>query len=126
MKLETIKEKKNNNISKLEQAKLEVDYIQMKLGENLKYINDVLQVLKKLKKIEYCFNYIKEKWYCEFKSYKDIDAVKKRIKDCSNVYEKKILERKILKLKLKQAQREFTKKQKSFIRFEKKYFNEEV
>lgn len=126
MELETIKEKKNNNISKLERAKLEVDYIQMKLKENLKYINDILPLLKKLKKIEYCFNYIKEKWYFEFESLKDLDAVKERIKDYSNIYEKKILERKILKLKLKQAQREFTKKQKSLIRFEKKYFNEEV
>lgn len=124
MELKTIKEKKNSNIRELERAKLEVDYIQMKLKENLKYINDILPVLEKLKKIEYCFNYIKEKWYCEFKNYKDIDAVKKRIKDCSNIYEKKILERKILKLKLKQAQREFSKRQKSFIKFEKKHFNE--
>lgn len=37
---------------------------------------------------------------------------------------KGILKRKILKLKLKRAQREFSKKQKSLIKFEKKYFNE--
>lgn len=124
MELETIKEKRKDNISKLKRAKLEISYIQMKLEENLKYINDILPLLKKLKKIEYCFNYIKEKWYFEFEGYKDIDAVKKRIEDYSNIYEKKILERKILKLKLKQAQREFSKRQKSFIKFEKKHYNE--
>ena len=126
MELETIKEKKNSNIRKLERAKLEVDYIQVKLKENLKYINDILPFLKKLKKVEYCFNYIKANWYFEKYYEEEIDTVKRRIEDYSNLYEKKILERKILKLKLKQAQREFTKKQKSFIRFEKKYFNEEV
>lgn len=126
MELETIKEKKNNNIRELERAKLEVDYIQIKLKENLKYINDILPLLKKLKKIKHYFNYIKANWYYDSKYEDEIERVKKRIEDYSNIYEKKILERKILKLKLKQAQREFTKKQKSFIRFEKKYFNEEV
>lgn len=126
MELETIKEKRKDNISKLELAKLKVDYIQIKLKENLKYINDILPFLKKLKKIKNCLNYIKVNWYFE-KYYEDeIEKVEERIKDYSNLYEKATLKRKILKLKLKQAQREFTKKQKSLIRFEKKYFNEEV
>ena len=126
MELETIKEKKNNNISKLERAKLEVDYIQIKLKENLKYINDILPFLKKLKKIKNCLNYIKANWYFDKKYEDEIKEVEERIKDYSNLYEKATLKRKILKLKLKQAQREFTKRQKSLIRFEKKYFNEEV
>ncbi len=126
MELETIKEKKNNNISKLERAKLKIDYIQIKLKENLKYINDILPFLKKLKKIKNCLNYIKANWYFDKKYEDEIKEVKERIKDYSNLYEKATLKRKILKLKLKQAQREFTKKQKSLIRFEKKYFNEEV
>lgn len=126
MVLDIIKEKENNNIRELERAKLKVDYIQMKLKENLKYINDILPFLKKLKKIRYCFNYIKANWNFEKYYEEEIDAVKRRIEDYSNLYEKGILERKILKLKLKQAQREFTKKQKSFIRFEKNYFDEEV
>lgn len=126
MELETIKEKRKDNISKLKLAKLKVDYIQIKLKENLKYINDILPFLKKLKKIKNCLNYIKVNWYFE-KYYEDeIEKVEERIKDYSNLYEKATLKRKILKLKLKQAQREFTKKQKSLIRFEKKYFNEEV
>ena len=126
MELETIKEKKNSNIRKLERAKLEVGYIQMKLKENLKYINDTLSLLKKLKKIEYYFNYIKANWYFDNKYVDEIKKVEERIMIYSNFYEKAILKRKILKLKLKQAQREFTKKQKSHIRFEKKYFDKEV
>lgn len=126
MELETIKEKKNNNISKLERAKLEVDYIQIKLKENLEYINDILSFLKKLKKVVYCFNYIKKNWYYDGKYEVEIEEAEKRIKDYSNCYEEAIFKRKILKLKLKQAQREFSKRQKSLIRFEKKYFNEEV
>lgn len=126
MELETIKEKKNNNISKLERAKLEVDYIQIKLKENLKYINNVLSFLKRLKKIKNCLNYIKANWYFDEKYEDEIKKVEERIEDYSNLYEEATLKRKILKLKLKQAQREFTKKQKSLIRFEKKYFNEEV
>lgn len=126
MELETIKEKKRNNISKLEQAKENVEYIQMKLRENLKYINDILLFLKKLKKVKHCFNYIKANWYFDEKYEDEIRNVEERIETYSNLYENAILKRKILKLKLKQTQREFTKRQKSLIRFEKKYFNEEV
>lgn len=124
MKLETIKEKRKDNISKLERAKLKVDYIQVKLKENLKYINDILPFLKKLKKIKNCLNYIKANWYFDEKYEDEIKKVEERIEDYSKLYEITTLKRKILKLKLKQAQREFTKKQKSFIKFEKKHFNE--
>ena len=123
---EKIKEKRNNNINKLGYAKINVEYIQIQLRENLKYINDILPFLKKLKKIEYCFNYIKKNWYYYEKCENEIEKVKSRIKDYSNLYEEAILKRKILKLKLKQAQREFSKRQKSNIKFEKKHFNEEV
>ena len=126
MKLETIKEKKDNNISKLKNAKWEILYIKVKLRENLVYINDIFLFLKKLKKVKYCFDYIKANWYYDIEYEDKIEKVKRRIEDYSNLYEKAILKRKILKLKLKQAQREFSKKQKSRIRFEKKYFNEEV
>lgn len=124
MELETIKEKRKDNISKLEYAKDNVKYTRILLRKNLEYINDILPFLKKLKKVEYCFNYIKANWYYN-KFYEDeINAVKKRIEDYSNIYEKRMLERRILKLKLKQAQREFSKRQKSFIKFEKKHYNE--
>lgn len=124
MKLETIKEKRKDNISKLERAKLKVDYIQVKLKENLKYINDILPFLKKLKKIKNCLNYIKANWYFDEKYEDEIKKVEERIEDYSKLYEITTLKRKILKLKLKQAQREFTKKQKLFIKFKKKHFNE--
>lgn len=120
MKLETIKEKKDNNISKLKNAKWEVVYIRVKLRENLEYINDIFSFLKKLKKVKYCFDYIKANWYYDIEYEDEIEKVKRRIEDYSNLYEKAILKRKILKLKLKQAQREFTKKQKSLIREELK------
>ena len=95
----------------------------MKLEENLKYINDISLFLKKLKKVKRCFNYIKANWYFDNKYEDEIRNVEERIEAYSNLYEKAILKRKILKLKLKQTQREFTKRQKSHIRFEKKYFN---
>lgn len=126
MELEIIKEKKNNNINKLKNAKWEVINIKVKLRENLEYINDIFSFLKKLKKVKYCFDYIKANWYYDIEYEDKIEKVKKRIEDYSNLYEKAILKRKILKLKLKQAQREFTKKQKSHIRFEKKYFDKEI
>lgn len=126
MELETIKEKRKKNISELERAKINVDYIQMELRKNLEYINDILPFLKKLKKIKHCFNYIIHNWYFDKKYDDEIEKVERRIEDYSNLYEKAILKRKVLKLKLKQAQREFTKKQKSNIKFEKKYFNVEV
>lgn len=126
MVLETIIEKRKKNISELERAKINVDYIQMELRKNLEYINDILPFLKKLKKIKHCFNYIIHNWYFDKKYDDEIEKVERRIEDYSNLYEKAILKRKVLKLKLKQAQREFTKRQKSLIKFEKKYFNQEV
>lgn len=126
MELETIKEKKDDNISKIKQAKWKVNYIKVALRENLNYINDISLFLKKLKKVKHCFNYIKTNWYFDNEYVDEIKKVEERIKDYSNLYEKAILKRKILKLKLKQAQREFTKRQKSHIRFEKKRFNKKV
>ena len=126
MELETIKEKRNYNNCKYTKAKENVEYIQKQLRENLEYINDMQSFLKKLKKVVYCFNYIKKNWYYDGKYEIEIEEAEKRIEDYSNCYEKAILKRKVLKLKLKQAQREFTKRQKSLIRFEKKYFNEKV
>lgn len=98
----------------------------IELEENLKYINDISLFLKKLKKVKHCFNYIKINWYFDKKYEDEIRKVEERIGVYSNLYEKATLKRKILKLKLKQAQRELTKRQKSLIKLEKKYFNEEV
>ena len=104
-------------------AKNGIKLEKMKLEENLEYINDISLFLKKLKKVKHCFNYIKVNWYFDKKYEDEIRNVEERIEVYSNLYEKAILERKILKLKLKQTQRELTKRQKSHIRFEKKYFN---
>ena len=126
MELEKIIERRKDNLNRLDIAKMDIEYREIELRKNLEYIKDVLSFIKKLKKIKYCFNYIKANWYYNSEYENEIEETEKRIEDYSNLYEKRILERKILKLKLKQAQREFTKKQKSLIRFEKKYFNEEV
>lgn len=126
MELETIKEKRNYNNCKYTKAKENVEYIQKQLRKNLEYVNDISSTLKKIKKVKYCFNFIMKNWYFE-KIYEDkVIGVEKRITDYLHLYEVAILKRKILKSKLKQAQREFTKRQKSNIKFEKKHFNEEV
>ena len=113
-------------LKELELAKTEVKYKEISLKENLEIINAILSVIKRLKKTRYCFKYLKKNWNNADYLEKELAEVEVRLKDYSNLYEKGILERKILKLKLKQVQREFTKKQKSFIKFEKKYFNVEV
>lgn len=125
MELETVIEKRDNNISKLEYAKSNVKYIRILLRKNLEYINNISSTLKKIKKVKCCFNFIMKNWYFEEIYEEKVIGVEKRIEDYSNLYEKAILKRKILKLKLKQAQREFTKRQKALRRFEKKYFNTE-
>lgn len=124
MELETIKEKRKDNISKLEYAKDNVKYIRMLLKENLAIINPILSVIKRLKKTRYCFEYLKKNWNNNDYLEKELAEVEVRLKDYLYLYEKTVLERKILKAKLKQAQRKFSKKQKSFIKFEKKHFNE--
>lgn len=126
MELKTIKEKRKKNIDKLVHAEINVDHIQVQLRKNLEYINDISRALKKIKKAEYCFNYIKINWYYS-KFYEDeMKLVEKRKEEYSHLYEEAILKRKILKLKLKQAQRIFSKRQKSNIKFEKRYFNVEI
>ena len=126
MELETIKEKRKKSISELERAKINVDYIQIQLRKNLEYINDISKILKNKKSRINSFNYIKANCYYN-KFYEDeMKLVERRKEEYSHLYEEAILKRKILKLKLKQAQRKFSKRQKSNIKFEKKYFNVEV
>lgn len=123
---ETIKKKRISSIARLNLIKIDIKRRKFELENNLEYINDISLFLKKLKKVKHCFNYIKTNWYFDNKYIDEIRNVEERITTYSNLYEKAILERKILKLKLKQAQREFTKKQKSHTKFEKKYFGKEV
>lgn len=123
---ETIKKRRISSIARLNLIKININRIELELKKNLNCINDVLQFIKKLKKVKHCFNYIKTNWYFDNIYTDEVKKVEESIMFYSNVYEKAILERKILKLKLKQVQREFSKKQKSHIEFEKKYFNKEV
>lgn len=123
MQIETIKEKRKNTLDKIDIAKEEVRFEQLLLKENLEYINKVLYQINKLKKIEYCFNYLIKEWSNHNYYEDELDKAKKRLNDFSHLYENAILRRKLLKSKLKDAQRKFSKKQKKIIRFDKKYYN---
>lgn len=125
MDTKTVTEKRNNTFKELDLAKIEVKYKELFLKENLKTINAILSVIKKLKKTRYCFKYLKKNWNNGDHFEKELAEVEVRLKDYLYLYEKTVLERKILKAQLKQAQRVFSKKQKSITRFYKKYYNEE-
>lgn len=124
MDIQTVTEKRNNTFKELDFAKTEVKYKELCLKENLETINAILYVIKKLKKTRYCFNYLRKNWNNNDYFEKELAKVEVELKDYSHLYEKTVLERKILKTQLKQAQREFSKKQKSITRFYKKYYNE--
>lgn len=124
MDIQTVTEKRNNTFKELDFAKTEVKYKEIILKENLEIINSILSVIKRLKKTRYCFKYLKKNWNNNVYLENELVKVENGLKDNLNLYEKKVLERKILKAQLKQAQREFSKKQKSITRFYKKYYNE--
>ena len=124
MELETIKEKRNNTFQELDFAKTEVENKRIRLKGNLEIINSILYVIKRLKRTGYCFKYLKKNWSNSDYFEKELEKVENSLKNNLHLYEKTVLERKILKAQLKQAQRKFSKKQKSFIKFEKKHYNE--
>lgn len=124
MDIQTVTEKRNNTFKELDFARTEVKYKELCLKENLKTINAILSIIKKLKKTRYCFKYIKKNWNNDNHFEKELAEVEVKLKDYLYLYEKTVLERKILKAQLKQAQRVFSKKQKSITRFYKKYYNE--
>ena len=125
MDIQTVTEKRNNTFKELDLAKTEVKCKELSLKENLEIINSILSVIKRLKKTRYCFKYLKKNWSNSDYFEKELAKVENGLKDNLHLYEKKVLERKILKAQLKQAQREFSKKQKSITRFYKKYYNEQ-
>lgn len=124
MDIQTVTEKRNNTFKELDFAKTEVKYKEISLKENLKTINAIFSIIKKLKKTRYCFKYLKKNWNNDDYIEKGLAEVEDKLKDYLYLYEKTVLERKILKAQLKQAQRKFSKKQKSITRFYKKYYNE--
>lgn len=123
MDTKTVTEKRNNTFKKLDFAKTEVENKKISLEENLKTINAILSIIKKLKKTRYCFKYLKKNWNNDDYLEKGLAEVEVILRDYLYLYEKTVLERKILKAQLKQAQRKFSKKQKSITRFYKKYYN---
>lgn len=125
MVIQTVTEKRNNTFKELDFAKTEVKHKEISLKENLKTINAILSIIKKLKKTRYCFKYLKKNWNNDVYLEKELAIVEVRLKDYLYLYEKTVLERKILKAQLKQAQRKFSRKQKSITRFYKKYYNEQ-
>ena len=123
MNIQTVTEKRNNTFKELDFARAEVKNKKISLEENLKTINAILSIIKKLKKTRYCFKYLKKNWNNDDYLEKGLAEVEVRLEDYLHFYKKTVLERKILKAQLKQAQRKFSKKQKSITRFYKKYYN---
>ena len=123
MDTKTVTEKRNNNFKEINFAKEKVENKKISLKKNLEIINAISPVIKKLKETRYCFKYIKKNWNNNDYLEKELAKVENSLKDNLHLYEKTVLERKILKAQLKQAQRKFSKKQKSITRFYKKYYN---
>lgn len=123
MQKETVAEKRRNTLDEIDIAKMKVEYIQLQLKENLERINKILFQMKKIRKVISYLIYLKLNWLNDNYNECQLKVAERRLKDCSNFYEKTILKRKILKAQFKQAQRNFSKKQKSIIRFDKKYYN---
>ena len=123
MGIQTVTEKRNNLFKEIKFAKEKVENKKISLKKNLEIINSTLYVIKRLKKTRYCFKYLKKNWNNNDYFEKELAKVENSLKDNLHLYEKTVLERKILKAQLKQAQRKFSEKQKSKTRFYKKYYN---
>lgn len=123
MDIKTVTGKINNAFKEINFAETEVKYKYISLKENLEYINSLLFTIKRVKKAKYCLNYLKKYWTRDIYLKEKLEDVENQLKDYLHLYEKAILERKLLKAKLKQAQRLLSKKQKTIKRFDKKYYN---
>ena len=122
MKGKTTAEKRENTLDEIDIAKMEVEAIQLQLKENLEHINRVLSQMEKIRKIISCLIYLKLNWLDNDYNESQLKDAEERLKNRSNLYEVMILKRKLLKAQFKQAQRKFSKKQKSIKRFDEKYF----
>ena len=123
MNIQTVTEKRNNTFKELNFAKEKVKNKKISLEENLEYINNLLFTIKRVKKAKYCLNYLRKYWNQDIYLKEKLEDVENQLKDYLYLYEKTVLERKVLKAQLKQAQKVFSKKQKSITRFYKKYYN---
>lgn len=126
MKKETVKEKRYNTIDELAIAKMEVAYKRLQLKQGLKEIDKILRLMKKTRKVISSMCYLELNWRKNIDYENQLKMAEERLKDLSNLYEKTILKRKLLKNEFKQAQRKLAKKQKRIKDFDKKYFPGEV
>lgn len=124
MKEKTVNGKRKNTLNEIDIAKMQVEYIYLQLKKNLEDIISSTVLLKKIKKVISSLTYLKLNWTSDDYSEEQLKVAEKRLREYSHLYEITILKRKILKMQLKQAQRKFSKKQESIIRFDKKYLNE--
>lgn len=125
MNEEIIKEKRNNTCNEIDIAREEVIYKRLQLKENLEYINKILRLMKKIRKIISCFTYLKLNWLKNNDYDNQLEEATMRLKDLSKLYKIAILKRKLFKNEFKQAQRKLIKKQKRIKDFDKKYFPKE-
>lgn len=123
MEEKTVYEKKCNTFNNLNKAKEKIEYVQLDLKESKGRISGILILIKKTKKIIYCFNYIIKNWSGDSCIKKQQNIAERRLTNYLRLYKEEVLKRKILKAQLKTAQREFSKKQKAVVRFNKKYYN---
>lgn len=122
MEKETVQEKRRNTLDELDIAEMEVTYKRQELKKNLDRINYVLRLMKKTRKVISCLCYLKLNWRKNIDYENQLKMAEERLKDFSNLYEKTILKRKLLKNEFKQAQRKLSKKQKRIKAFDEKYF----
>lgn len=122
MKKETVQEKRANTCDEIDIAKGEVNYKEYQLRKNLEVINNILRTMKKRRKVISCLTYLKSNWKDGDYITDGLNTMKKSLRSYSTCYKIAILERKLLKNGLKQAQRKLAKKQKRIKDFDKKYF----
>lgn len=122
MKKETVQEKMANTCDEIDIAKGEVDYKEYQLRKNLEDIDFILKKMRKIRKVKSCLIYLKLNWLNDNQNENQLKLAEKHLKDCSILYEKTILKRKILKAQFKQAQRKLAKKLKRIKDFDEKYF----
>ena len=122
----TVQEKRANTCDEIDIAADEVNYKRYQLKKNLVDINYILRSMKKTRKVISFLTYLKSNWLKKIDYESQLKEATRCLKDFSNLYEKTILKRKLLKNEFKQAQRKLSKKQKRIKDFDKKYFPGEV
>lgn len=126
MKKETIQERRENTCDEIDIAKDEVNYKRLQLKENLEYINKILRLMEKTRRIISSLRYLELNWRYNIDYKEQFKRADEKLKDFLNLYKITILKRKLMKNEFKQAQRKLAKKLKRIKDFDKKYFPKEV